>query len=71
MKYVIDRFEGHFAVCEDEKGKMVNIEIVKLPKDVREGDVVFEDKEVFRVDREETESRKNRIKKLTDDLWEE
>lgn len=71
MKYVIDRFEDHFAVCEDEEGKMINIERVKLPEDVKEGDIIFEDQEGFKIDSEETESQKERIEKLADELWEE
>ena len=32
MKYIIDRFEGKWAVCEAEDGKMIDIEKSKLPK---------------------------------------
>ncbi|MED0661402.1 DUF3006 domain-containing protein [Geobacillus thermodenitrificans] len=32
MKYIIDRFEGKWTVCEDENCKMVDIEKSKLPK---------------------------------------
>ncbi len=71
MKYVIDRFEDHFAVCEDEEGKMINIERAKLPENVKEGDIIFEDEEGFKIDSKEIESQKERIEKLADELWEE
>ena len=36
--YVIDRFEGSYAVCEDSSNcNMINIHLRLLPKRVREG----------------------------------
>ena len=33
MRLVIDRFEGAYAVCEDENKNIVNILKARLPKD--------------------------------------
>ena len=37
MKYVVDRIEGEFAVCEDERGRMVDIKLSALPAGIKEG----------------------------------
>ncbi len=70
MKVIIDRFEGEFAVCEKENLDMMDIEIKKLPEGVREGDVLIIEGDDIKIDRDETENRKKRIKKLMDDLLE-
>ena len=41
--YIIDRFEGDFAICERDDLKFENIKKEKLPKDIAEGDVIFFD----------------------------
>ncbi|MCM3022578.1 DUF3006 domain-containing protein [Heyndrickxia ginsengihumi] len=35
MKYVIDHFEEHFAVCEAEDGNTVDIEKTKISKQAK------------------------------------
>ncbi|QNB44998.1 DUF3006 family protein [Thermanaerosceptrum fracticalcis] len=70
MKVIIDRFEGPFAVCEDEERKMINIEKEKLPKEAKEGSVLIIQGDEIEIDYNETENRKNRIKKMMDSLWE-
>ena len=34
---IIDRFEGTFAICEDKDQKMFGIEVMRLPRGVKEG----------------------------------
>lgn len=70
MKVIIDRFEGKYAVCEKENLEMINIDIYKLPTGAKEGDVLIIEGNSIRIDEKETESRKERIKKLMEDLWE-
>ncbi|NLM62470.1 MAG: DUF3006 domain-containing protein [Clostridiales bacterium] len=66
---IIDRFEGEYAVCEDNERKMHNIERSKLPPNAREGDVLLLKGDRYVIDRQETEKRKLRLKKLMDSLW--
>lgn len=66
MKYIIDRFEGEFAVCELEDMTMVNIPKKALPTEAREGDSIL-----VTVDPAETEERKENIKHLMDDLFQD
>ena len=63
MKYIIDRFEGDFAVLEIEKGKFVNMPKIFL-EDAKEGDVV-----VITIDKSETKERKEKIENLMNDLF--
>jgi hypothetical protein len=70
MQVMIDRFEGSFAVCEDENRKMINIEKARLPKEAKEGSVLIIQGDKIEIDYNETEKRKDRIKKMMDSLWE-
>jgi|GEM_PF-47045 len=70
MRYIIDRFEGNYAVCEDENKNMVNIERNKLPLPAKEGDVLSVEGNDIKVDYDSTEARKQKIKKMMESLWE-
>ncbi|WP_053955463.1 DUF3006 domain-containing protein [Inediibacterium massiliense] len=70
MYLVIDRFEGSYAICEDEEKNMISMEKEKLPKEAKEGDVLFVSEERIIIDYEETNKRKKEIEKIIDDLWE-
>ena len=51
MKLVIDRIEGDFAVCETEKGEMVQLPTKALPQNVCEGavlDIIFNEEETLK-----------------------
>jgi hypothetical protein len=65
MKVIIDRFEGDFAVVELEDRSMVNMPRQLLPDGAKEGDIL-----AIEIDKGETASRKKRISKLMDNLWE-
>ncbi|WP_303863996.1 DUF3006 domain-containing protein [Alkalibaculum bacchi] len=70
MKYIINRFEGDYAVVEDENKLMMDIHLKDLPKEVQEGDVLVKIGDSYSVDLGETERRKKTIEELVDDLWE-
>ena len=59
-KYVIDRFEGEFAVLEKADGTTVDVKKSDLPP-VKEGDVVIFNDGAYTVDSEETQKRKEII----------
>jgi len=69
MIVVVDRFEGDYAVCEKEDRTMTNIERRRLPKGVREGDVLVVEGDTVRVDRNGTSRRQREVKKLMNNLW--
>ena len=65
MKVIIDRFEGDYAVVEINKGKFVNLPKELVP-DAKEGDVI-----VITIDQDETEMRKEHVKELMNQLFED
>lgn len=69
MKYIIDRFEGDFAICEDENGNIVDIKKDKIPREAAEGDVLIIEDENIMIALLETEERKKQIKTLADELF--
>ena len=40
MGFVIDRFEGEYAICENDSGETELIARDTLPEDAREGDIL-------------------------------
>lgn len=69
MKVVIDRFEGHYAVCEKENREMIDIKRDIIPKEAKESDVLDIKGDVIVIDVNETEKRKKDIEELTKDIW--
>ena len=61
--FIIDRFEGDYAVIE-VNDEFLNIPKSALPKNAKEGDVLR-----FTIDNEETTKRKQRINGLMDKLF--
>lgn len=62
---IIDRFEGNMAVIEYENSTF-NVPRSLLPENAREGDVLDID---IKVNKEETEQRRRKVKKMMDDLF--
>jgi len=70
-KYIIDRFEGLFAICENEGKKFINIRIELLPPDAKEGDCLYiNENGVYFIDYENTEESRRRIRSKLDSLFE-
>ena len=71
MKYVVDRIEGNYAVCEDENNKIVNIPLKELPEGIKEKDVIsFEEDKISKILIQDTLERKKKIEEMVKDLWE-
>lgn len=70
MEYMIDRLEQELAVCENESKEMVSIPLDRLPKGVKEGDVLREQEGVYTVDEDATRDRRARMRKKMMDLFE-
>ncbi|EQB86215.1 hypothetical protein J2Z44_002403 [Clostridium punense] len=69
MKFIIDRFEGSFAVCEDEEGSMHNIEKNLIIGNPKEGDIIEKQGDIYNINPEETEKRKKEVEELMKDMW--
>ena len=68
MKLIIDRFEGKYAICEDEDCNMINILKEELPSNVKVGDIIIKVNNDFVVDYDDTKKRKKYIEELFDSL---
>lgn len=64
MKLSIDRFEGNYAVCEDNDGKMHDIPRELVQESAKEGDVLIFRDGSYWVDTEETQKRRNAAAQL-------
>ena len=64
MTYIIDRFEAGIAVLECQATNEI-IEVPKsdLPKSAREGHVLVKDGDVYAIDREATQKRRDDLKR--------
>ncbi len=68
---VVDRIEGDIAVCENRSnGVMINIQLSKLPENVKEGSVIKYYDGKYRLDSDEQKNIEDRIKDKMDGLWE-
>lgn len=66
--YIIDRFEGGYAVCEHEKD-FVLIDKANIPTNAREGDILAIDKSgCYIIDEKETGLRRERIRRMMEKL---
>lgn len=70
MKYIIDRFEGKTAICEDEGKQMVEIPKYKLPLEAKEGDCLVEQDGFIKMDEKTTQERKSKMKERMSRLFE-
>jgi hypothetical protein len=62
-KYTIDRFEGNYAVCEDEKKVIIKIPKYKLPLECKEGDVLIQDEDgMYHIDKGITAANDTRVR---------
>ena len=69
-KFIIDRFEGNYAVCEAEDKTMVSIPKYKLPLDCKEGDCLVSDSEgMLQKDNEPKKTKERRIQEKLNRLF--
>ena len=72
MKYAVDRIEENIVVLENiSSGEIVNIDIKKLPKNIKEGNILIKENDQYTLDldtekdrREDFRSRLERLKNL-------
>lgn len=64
MRYIIDRFEGEYAVIELSGGKTVNIPKIILPENAFEGSIIN-----ITVDETETLKIKEKMRSRLDGLF--
>ena len=69
--YIIDRFEGIYAICEQEDKTMISIRKNQLPSGVKEGDYIIRKEDgTFLIDANKRKIREEEIRKKMNDLFE-
>lgn len=69
--FAIDRFENNIAVCENiYTGEIINVKSEKLPKGIKENDILNFKNNEFYLDIEKTNSRKKEMNNLVKDIFE-
>lgn len=69
-KLIIDRFEGSYALCEDEKKAIIKLPKYKLPLGCKEGDSLVQDSEgMYHILRSETKENESRIREKKNRLF--
>ena len=69
-KLIIDRFEGTYAICEDQEKKMFAISLNELPQGAKPGDVLqISGAGELSGDQEETPRRRKKMAGLQSKLF--
>lgn len=65
MKYIIDRIEKNIVICENQETKqMEQFNKEQFQNNIKEGDIVYFEKNTFKVDSKETDKKKKEIEEL-------
>lgn len=72
MRYIVDRIEEGFAICEsdDANNTIISIKIDEIPFFLNEGDVIYFENNCWLKDDFEKDEITSRIEKKMNDLWE-
>ncbi len=63
MKYAVDRIENDIVVLENiENNKIINVELSRMPRKVKEGDILVFKDNCYALDNNEKKIRLNRIR---------
>ena len=61
MKLTVDRIEEMIAVCEEENGKMLEINLEELPTGTKEGSIISKRDGTYYLEEEEEKKRYSSI----------
>ncbi|MDF2609135.1 MAG: hypothetical protein K0R92_609 [Lachnospiraceae bacterium] len=67
---IVDRFEGNCVVCETLEKKIITLPISEIPDNTKEGDILLYKQGRYIIDINESDTRKERIKKKMNQLFE-
>ena len=69
MYYTVDRTEGCFAVLEDESGQTKDVRLCCLPENIKEGDILKFENNIYTIDEERTQQRKKNLEERLNKLF--
>lgn len=68
-KYIVDRIEENHVILESFNGDMIDIMSSKTKGDIKDGDILIKNGDIFIIDVEETLKRKQAINKMMKNMW--
>ncbi|MBN1039862.1 DUF3006 domain-containing protein [Clostridium botulinum] len=68
-KYIVDRIEENHVIIQSFNGDMLDIMRSKTKGDIKDGDVLIKNGDIFIIDVEETLKRKQAINKMMKNMW--
>ncbi|ACD51670.1 DUF3006 domain-containing protein [Clostridium botulinum] len=68
-KYIVDRIEENHVILESFNGDMIDIMRSKTKGDIKDGDILIKNGDIFIIDVEETLKRKQAINKMMKNMW--
>ncbi|NFS28613.1 DUF3006 domain-containing protein [Clostridium botulinum] len=68
-KYIVDRIEENHVILQSFNGDMLDIMRSKTKGDIKNGDVLIKNGDIFIIDVEETVKRKQAINKMMKNMW--
>ncbi|WP_017354273.1 DUF3006 domain-containing protein [Clostridium sp. CH2] len=68
-KYIVDRIEENHVILQSFNGDMLDIMRSKTKGDIKDGDVLIKNGDIFIIDVEETVKRKQAINKMMKNMW--
>ena len=71
QEYIVDRFEGDYAILETENSTLINVNKNDIIGEVKEGDILVKKDSIYYIDKEKTDTRKIEINDIMKGLWEE
>ncbi len=70
IKYVVDRVEDEFAVCENmDTNEYINILLTNLPNEIKQGDIITFKNGKYVIDNVQTEEKKQDMESRVNRLW--
>lgn len=69
-RFTVDRLEGDKAVLECENGDMAVFDRASLPQNIKEGDILRFESESCYLNAEETERRRQKIRRMMETVFE-
>ncbi|MGN0973500.1 MAG: DUF3006 domain-containing protein [Bacilli bacterium] len=71
MRFIVDRIENEFAVCENENKDIVNIPITELPSNITEKSIIDYIDSQYIINDEEKIKREETIKEKMNSVWDD
>lgn len=69
MKYSIEKIENNIAVCENDDGETLKLNLSQLPPNAKEGDILIQSDEGFTLDLDETQARRRKMAELQKNIF--